>query len=161
MNNEEQKAEITAQQSDAADVTTSSQTIAKPNVGGSFCQVRFTKVQDSLWYSLSDVVNFLVEKKAISANRNIDFFIRKSIAKSNIKSNAHYNFNQLLSITPFDVFMNWVKFDSIYTFCLKNEVNKIKETRILEAIDLNNLYEIDRLFPQIFKILKEVEFVER
>ena len=36
MNNKELKAETEVQQSDAAEVPTSSQTIAKPNVSGSF-----------------------------------------------------------------------------------------------------------------------------
>jgi hypothetical protein len=53
MNNEELKAGTTAQQSDAADVPTSSQTIAKPLVSRS----RFEAAYGQYWGMVKDVVD--------------------------------------------------------------------------------------------------------
>ena len=132
-----------------------------PNVGDVSIQIRFTKVEDSLWYSLSDVIDYLISKEAISNTRNIKFLIRKSIANANVKSQCHLSINQYLSIKPFDIFINWTKFGLIYQHCLKSEFKKIKKTQILEAIDLDNPILIKKHYPEIFKMFQKVEFIER
>jgi hypothetical protein len=121
--------------------------------------IRYCMVEGSLWYSLLDVVEFLRYKKAIRVNRNIDFLFRKELAKKNAKGGEQYGFNQTLSISPFDDFINWVKFDSIYHLCLKSETQKIKEAHILEAIDMNHIEQIKMHYPSISECLKEVKLI--
>lgn len=121
--------------------------------------IRYCLVDGSLWYSLLDVVEFLRYKKAIRIDRNIDFLFRKELAKKNAKGGNQFNFNQTLSISPFDHFVNWAKFDLIYKLCLKSEMQKVEAAQILQAIDMNHIEQIKMTYPSIGECLKEVKLI--
>lgn len=122
--------------------------------------IRYAKVQGSLWFSLHDVVEFLRYKKAISTNRNIDYFFRKEMAKKMVIGNNHFNYNCMLAVKPFDEFVNWVHFPLFYNICLKSEKDKIKSTQIIQAIDDFNMYQAKQYYPDIFECLEEVSLQE-
>lgn len=88
MNNEELKAGTTAQQSDAADVTTSSQNSAKPHVSRS-CGL--TNEEKAILKALNFVATY---DGIITSEDNIKYLLNQAIEKFIPKSRQH-----LVSVT--------------------------------------------------------------
>lgn len=122
-------------------------------------KIRYYQSEDDvLYYSIKDVENFLLEKKAINS-RYIAHEMRKLLGKR-LSATCQYGFNSPLQVQEFDEFMNWVVFVDIYDICrkYKNTKEKIRSAKIIEAIDLSNLFLIEVRYPEIYKILKPITF---
>ena len=122
-------------------------------------KIRYYQSEDDvLYYSIKDVENFLLEKKAIS-NRYIAYEMRKLLGRR-LSETCQAGFNSPLQVQEFDEFMNWVVFGNIYNICrkYKNSKEKIRSAKIIEAIDLNNLFLIEDRYPEIYNILKPITF---
>ena len=122
-------------------------------------KIRYYKSEnDVLYYSIKDVENFLLEKKAINS-RYIAYEMRKLLGRR-LSEMCQAGFNSPLQVQEFDEFMNWVVFGNIYNICrkYKNSKEKIRSAKIIEAIDLNNLFLIENRYPEIYNILKPITF---
>ena len=122
-------------------------------------KIRYYKSEDDvLYYSIRDVENFLLEKKAIN-DRYIAYEMRKLLGRR-LSEITQFGFNSPLQVQEFDEFMNWAVFGNIYNICkkYKNTKEKIKSAKIIEAIDLNNLFLIEDRYPEIYNRLKPITF---
>ena len=122
-------------------------------------KIRYYKSEDDvLYYSIRDVENFLLEKKAIN-DRYIAYEMRKLLGRR-LSEITQYGFNSPLQVQELDEFMNWAVFGNIYNICkkYKNTKEKIKSAKIIEAIDLNNLFLIEDHYPEIYNRLKPITF---
>ena len=122
-------------------------------------KIRYYKSEDDvLYYSIRDVENFLLEKKAIN-DRYIAYEMRKLLGRR-LSEKSQWGFNSPLQVQEFDEFMNWVVFGDVYNICkkYKNTKEKIKSAKIIEAIDLNNLFLIEDFYPEIYNRLKPITF---
>jgi len=115
--------------------------------------IRYTKVQGSLWYSLEDIEKYLRENKAITSKNSMSFAFNKLINKK--QKNNNWNYQQHLSVEPFDDFFNWVTFGSFYSILSSKEKVKVRETKILEFIDVNNIEKAKYYLPDIADEFKE------
>jgi hypothetical protein len=113
--------------------------------------IRYTKVQGSLWYSLEDIEKYLRENKAITSKKSMSFAFNKLIHKKD----TNWNYNQHLSVEPFDNFFNWCTFGSFYSILSSKEKEKVRETKILAFIDVNNIEKAKYYFPDIADEFKE------
>ena len=122
-------------------------------------KIRYYKTEDDvLYYSIRDVENFLLEKKAIN-DRYIAYEMRKMLGRR-LSEITQFGFNSPLQVQEFDEFMSWVVFGNIYNVCrkYKNSKEKIRSAKIIEAIDLNNLFLIEERYPEIYNRLKPITF---
>ena len=122
-------------------------------------KIRYYKTEDDvLYYSIIDVENFLLEKKAINS-RYIAYEMRKLLGRR-LSAKCQWGFDSPLQVYEFDEFMNWAVFGEIYNICrkYKNTKEKIRSAKIIEAIDFNNLFLIEQRYPEIFKRLIPVKF---
>ena len=122
-------------------------------------KIRYYKTEDDvLYYSIIDVENFLLEKRAIN-ERYIAYEMRKLLGKR-LSAECQWGFDSPLQVQEFDEFMNWVVFGNIYNICKKYKYTKekIRSAKIIEAIDLNNLFLIKERYPEIYNRLKPITF---
>ena len=122
-------------------------------------KIRYYKSEnDVLYYSIRDVENFLLEKKAIN-DRYIAHEMRKLLGRR-LSAACQWGFDSPLQVQEFDEFMNWVVFGNIYNICrkYKNTKEKIRSAKIIEAIDLDNLFLIEERYPEIYNRLKPITF---
>ena len=122
-------------------------------------KIRYYQSEDGvLYYSIIDVERFLLEKKAINS-RYIAYEMRKLLGRR-LSATCQAGFNSPLQVKEFDEFMCWVVFGNIYNICrkYKNTKEKIMSAKIIEAIDLNNLFLIKNSYPEIYNILKPITF---
>ena len=122
-------------------------------------KIRYYESADKvLYYSIRDVENFLLEKKAIN-DRYIAYEMRKLLGRR-LSAACQFGFDTPLQVQEFDEFMSWVVFGNIYNVCrkYKNSKEKIRSSKIIEAIDLNNLFLMEERYPEIFKRLIPVKF---
>ena len=124
-------------------------------------KIRYYQSEDDvLYYSIRDVENFLLEKKAINS-RYIAHEMRKLLGRR-LSKITQYGFNSPLQVQAqeFDEFMSWVVFGNIYHICkkYKNTKEKIRSAKIIEAIDLDNLFLIEERYPEIYNRLKPITF---
>ena len=122
-------------------------------------KIRYYQSEDDvLYYSIIDVERFLLEKKAINS-RYIAYEMRKLLGRR-LSATCQAGFNSPLQVQEFDEFMHWVVFGNIYNICrkYKNSKEKIRSAKIIEAIDLNNLFLIKNSYPEIYNILKPITF---
>ena len=122
-------------------------------------KIRYYQSEDNvLYYSIRDVENFLLEKKAINS-RYIAYEMRKLLGRR-LSETCQTGLNSPLQVQEFDEFMCWVVFGNIYSICrkYKNTKERIRSAKIIEAIDLNNLFLIENRYPEIYNILKPITF---
>lgn len=121
-------------------------------------KIRYAIIQDSAWYSIRDIVNWLVENKFIPKKNRIVFDLIQSLSKRNSKGDCAISFNQTICIEPFDEFVNWVVVANIMAKATTSQKEGISNSSLLHAIDGAKVESIKKYYPGIYKDLKLVKF---
>lgn len=120
-------------------------------------QIRYTITLGEIYYSVNDINSYLISI-GCDEDLNLGYDIRRLVAKANLK-NAQYNFNQSVSIKPFDEFMNYVWAYRILSLVSKKDYSKAKSSGIFSFMD-DNRHPILRSDKKEFLLFKEVSLIE-
>lgn len=119
-------------------------------------KIRYTIIQDSTWYSIRDIVEWLVENRFIPKKNRIVFDLIQLLSKRNSKGDIAINFNQIICVEPFDEFVNWVVVANIMAKATISQKEGIANSSLLHAIDTAKIESVKKFYPGIFKQMKKV-----
>ena len=122
-------------------------------------KIRYTIVEDSIWYSVNDIAKWLKEKAALRENHSMGFELVRMLSKRNSNKDAQMNYNQMLCIKPFDQFINWVAVGNCTKFLTAAEKLRVRETKLIMAIDTCQIEGIKNQYPAIYADLQQVNLV--
>lgn len=112
--------------------------------------IRYCTLQDSMWVSLNDVLKYLSSKEALNNSPKLELYDKFKLANPPIKDDPWAYFQE-----SEDPFYHWACFEKLYQLINPKDFQKVRETRLISAIDLCDVQSVEECFPQFKQMFVE------